>query len=276
MSAFVSSIPPADTAQGFSPQVLGPQTLKMSCSQLGSLVRFQGELEVDGIKVRDGKPDNTPTYRSYLRPPQNLMTYRDIMGNSRDRVTIALPQPRAITHALPKPAIVIPCHTNEECQFCQLYDEPHEDHMQETPTPKLGKPNNLFSKDRRNLTAQQATMAEEQNCNNKTSTKDLSQHIAKSADAVPAQPKKEDNLRSDTSDLPISSEGNTRNGMTVRNKTQQRNGCHHKEEVNPDSLRKSKHTAASAKKQSVYKLCYTMSSTPVMAELTYLRDEFHK
>lgn len=59
--------------------------------------------------------------------------YKNILLYTKRRLGKSVPGPKNITQTKPKrPDIVIPCHTNVECTFCQLYDTEHETHIYET------------------------------------------------------------------------------------------------------------------------------------------------
>lgn len=87
-----------------------------------------------------------------LSTTRSITSYNNMLSYTRKRLDKAgiTSQARPLTHTTNRPAIVIPCHVNIECTYCQLYDEDHALHseratpdlpvLKEPPSPKLVPP----------------------------------------------------------------------------------------------------------------------------------------
>lgn len=103
--------------------------LRISSEHPTEHVQVEGELEVGGTSLRDDKvatslrhtAQQPPTYLSSI---SNLTCYKNVLTYTKHRLhkSSSAPQRIAAHTTRRRPDIVIPCHTNIECKFCQLYD----------------------------------------------------------------------------------------------------------------------------------------------------------
>lgn len=69
-----------------------------------------------------------------LSPLINLNTYSRVLAYAKYRSKCSVTSSVDKRHSQKRPAIVIPCHTNTVCPYCQLYDDEHECQDEEKTT----------------------------------------------------------------------------------------------------------------------------------------------
>ena len=114
--------------------------LLRNASDLQARDEVDESLEVDGTSLEESrshedgrtpraKPkhsiDDTKTSKRSLTclTSNDVGCHQNILEYTRHRLNKSSSAPQKLTHTVRRPHIVIPCHTNVECTFCQLYDE---------------------------------------------------------------------------------------------------------------------------------------------------------